>query len=135
MFAGRLAGVCYHHLMARILIVEDDDTNAELAQVICVEAGHEVERAPDGTEALMRLLGREPFDLVLLDILMPHIDGITVAMTLRRTADFESLPIIGVTAISGGRDTSKLLGAGMNVVITKPYKRETLLRAIDQALK
>jgi CheY-like chemotaxis protein len=121
--------------MARILIVEDNEENAELAALICTGAGHETILAPDGTDALMRLLGREPFDLVLLDVLMPHIDGITVAMTLRRSADFQELPIIGVTAVSGGRDTSKLLAAGMNVVITKPYKRETLLKAIDQVLK
>lgn len=121
--------------MARILIVEDDDSNAELAALICTDAGHEVTCAPDGTQALIHLLGHEEFDLVLLDVLMPHIDGITVAMTLRRSAEFQNLPIIAVTAVSGGRDTSKLLGAGMNVVITKPYKRETLLRAIQQALR
>lgn len=121
--------------MARILIVEDDESNAELAALICSEAGHEFEIAVDGTAALMRLLGHEPFDLVLLDVLMPHIDGITVAMTLRRSPEFEHLPLIGVTAVSGGRDTSKLLAAGMNVVITKPYKRETLLKAIDTVLK
>lgn len=122
-------------VMARILIVEDDSSNAELAALICTEAGHEVAFAKDGTEALIRVLGHEQFDLVLLDVLMPHIDGITVVMTIRRSPDFETLPVIGVTAVSGGRDTSKLLAAGMNAVITKPYKRETLLRAIDTVLK
>lgn len=120
--------------MAHILLVEDNAANAEVATLICEAAGHTVKHAGNGVEALRTLLAKEPFDLVLLDVLMPEMDGIEVAQALRGSPSHEALPIVAVTAVSGERDAEKLRGAGVDSIVTKPYRREALLQAIDEVL-
>jgi CheY-like chemotaxis protein len=120
--------------MAHILIAEDDPANAELAVLICRQAGHTTRLVSDGAAALRRLLERERFDLILLDVLMPEVDGIEVAMALKASPRHAAIPIIGVTAVAGERDRDKLRAAGMAAVVTKPYRPEALRRAIAEAL-
>ncbi|MDB5096610.1 MAG: response regulator receiver and sensor-containing signal transduction histidine kinase [Cyanobacteria bacterium RYN_339] len=121
--------------VAHILIVEDEPTNAELAALICKEEGHSTRQVRDGIEALKRLLEKEHFDLVLLDVLMPRMDGLDLALALREAPATASLPIIAVTGVAGSRDQQVLRSAGVDVVITKPYKPDTLRQALRQALK
>lgn len=120
--------------MAHILIVDDNPANAEVASVVCTSAGHSVRLAANGLDVLRRLLDKERFDLVLLDVLMPEMDGLEVAQTLRETQQYGGLPLIAVTAVSGRRDTEKLLAAGVDAVVSKPYRKDDLLRAIDRVL-
>ncbi len=120
--------------MAHILIVEDNAANAEVASVICASAGHTVRLAANGLDVLRRLLDKERFDLMLLDVLMPEMDGIEVALTLRETKKYGGLPLIAVTAVSGRRDTEKLIAAGVDAVVSKPYRKDELLDAIDEVL-
>jgi CheY-like chemotaxis protein len=120
--------------VAHILIVEDEPTNAELAALICREEGHTTRQVKDGIEALKRLLQKERFDLVLLDVLMPRMDGIDLAIALRESPATASLPIIAITGITGSRDHEKLANAGVDVVLTKPYRPDVLRLAIHQAL-
>lgn len=120
--------------MAHILIVEDEPTNAELAALICKEEGHSARQVRDGIEALKRLLEKERFDLVLLDVLMPRMDGLDLVTALREAPSTAAIPIIAVTGVAGARDHHVLRTAGVDAIITKPYKPNTLRQAMRQAL-
>jgi CheY-like chemotaxis protein len=120
--------------VAHILIVEDEPTNAELAALICKEEGHTTRQVRDGIEALKRLLEKERFDLVLLDVLMPRMDGLDLATALREAPGTAAIPIIAVTGVAGSRDHQVLHSAGVDRIITKPYKPDELRKALRQAL-
>lgn len=120
--------------MARILIVEDEPINAELAGVICRAAGHLVAFADHGQQALA-CLAHDSFDLVLLDVKMPVMDGIELTRLLRADKETSALPIIGVTARASAIDHTLLLEAGMNAVLTKPYTNKMLLNALEAILQ
>lgn len=120
--------------MAHILIVEDEPTNAALAALICKEEGHTTRQVRDGIEALKRLLEKERFDLVLLDVLMPRMDGLDLATALREAPATATIPLIAVTGVAGSRDHQVLRSAGVDCIITKPYKPDELRRALRQAL-
>ena len=119
--------------MAHILIVEDEPTNAEVAAVICQSAGHSVVFASHGEEALA-LLKAERFDLALVDVQMPVMDGIALTRVIRATPDFADLPILGVTAKAGASDQATMREAGMTNVVTKPYRNSTLRQAVQEVI-
>lgn len=119
--------------MAHILIVEDEPTNAEVAAVICQSAGHSVAFAAHGEEALT-LLAQERFDLALVDVQMPVMDGLALTRVIRSTPDFADLPILGVTAKAGAHDQASMREAGMTGVVTKPYRNSTLRQAVQEVL-
>lgn len=117
-----------------MLIVEDEPTNSELVALICREEGHTFRQVSDGLDALRRLLAHERFDLVLLDVLMPRMDGVDLAIALREAPTTRHLPLIAITGVTGARDHAKLTAAGVDRVITKPYKPDVLRRAMRELL-
>lgn len=119
--------------MARILLAEDEPINAQMAAFICRRAGHHVRVASDGLRAL-ELLAREPFDLVLADVLMPRMDGITMTHAIRLDPALEGLPVVGLTAMAGRDDQATMLRAGMNRIITKPCHARDIETAIAEVL-
>jgi PAS domain S-box-containing protein len=104
---------------ARILLVEDNPINQELAVDMLSRAGIIVSVAGDGQEAL-DMLGRQPFDGVLMDCQMPVMDGYEATRTLRSQPQFQSLPVIAMTANAMVGDREKVLAVGMNDHIAKP---------------
>jgi signal transduction histidine kinase/ActR/RegA family two-component response regulator len=114
---------------ARILLVEDNEVNRLVARKILEKAGLAVQMAHNGAEALA-LLEKESFDLVLMDIQMPEMDGLEATRRLRAEPRFANLPIVAMTAhaMSGDRELS--LAAGMNDHITKPIKLPELFGAL-----
>ncbi len=116
--------------MARILIVEDEPSNAEIAFTILMHAGHEVTIAVNGQIAL-DLLAHQPVDLVLMDVLMPAMDGLAATRAIRRDPALAHLPIVGVTAVIDPTMGQTLLAAGMNAVLTKPYRNRELREIVD----
>lgn len=118
--------------MASILIVEDEQANAEVASMICESAGHTVTVAENGLVALERMQG-QGFDLLLVDILMPIMDGETLIRTLRQDVRFALTPIIAVTAKSSLYDIQELKHLGADEVIPKPYRARVLLDHILHA--
>ena len=118
--------------MAHILIAEDEIGLAHSTASLCQIWGHTSAIAGDGEEALERL-GREPFDLVLLDARMPFMDGMVVARWLRAGTVHRALPIIG-TAARGCEEAGLLREAGVTVVLEKPYQAEELRGAIERVL-
>ena len=105
---------------ARLLLVEDNDLNQELAQALLGQAGIEVVVANHGQEALDILTRDSRFDGVLMDCQMPVMDGYTATREIRRRADWQSLPVIAMTANAMAGDKEKVLEAGMNDHIAKP---------------
>jgi signal transduction histidine kinase/CheY-like chemotaxis protein len=105
----------------RVLLVEDDPVNEELATAILGRAGVQVEVARDGEEALQRAR-QQQFDCVLMDIQMPRLDGYEATAAIRRTPGLTTMPIIAMTAhaIQGVRE--RVLEAGMNDYLTKPVE-------------
>lgn len=118
--------------MASILIVEDEQANAEVATMICESAGHQVTVASNGVAAL-EFLEHQWYDLLLVDILMPVMDGETLIRTLREDARFALTPIIAVTAKASIYDIEQLKRMGADAVIPKPYRARVLLDHILHA--
>ena len=104
---------------ARLLLVEDNEINQELAVELLRSNGINVAVANDGQEAL-EILDRETFDGVLMDCQMPVMDGYTATRKLRQDARFEKLPILAMTANAMADDRAKVLEAGMDDHIAKP---------------
>ncbi len=115
--------------MARILVADDDPKQAELVRRYAVAEGHEVTVVGDGRAALDEVRRRAP-DLVVLDVMMPRMDGLDVCRVLRSTPESEGVPIILLTARSGEDDLLHGLDLGADDYITKPYSpRELMARS------
>jgi two-component system, OmpR family, response regulator MprA len=116
---------------SRILVVEDDSRlSATLDRVLTAE-GHHVEVVGDGLQAL-RLARGQPFDLVVLDVMLPSLDGVGVCRRLRTTAQ---VPILMLTALSGTEDRVKGLDAGADDYLVKPFAYEELLARVRALLR
>ena len=118
---------------SRILLVEDNDINQMVAEELLTQAGMQVTIAENGLEALDLLHERE-FDLVLMDIQMPEMDGLTATSRLRQEQRFAKLPIVAMTAHAMGDDRQKSLEAGMNAHLTKPIDNQELLSTLAEWL-
>jgi CheY-like chemotaxis protein len=106
----------------RILVVEDDEVNAQVVRTILERLGCAVDVALDGAKAVEQFQRRE-YDLVLMDWQMPTMDGPEATARIRATPRGEATPIIATTA---SRDRAECLMAGMNDVAPKPYRVEKL---------
>lgn len=114
---------------ARLLLVEDNAVNRELVLELLDAAGGIVSVACNGREAL-ELLERQCFDVVLMDCLMPVMDGYTATRALRLRPELRSLPVIALTANAMVGDREKALAAGMNDHIAKPIKLDELFATL-----
>ncbi|WP_246099485.1 response regulator [Methylibium rhizosphaerae] len=114
---------------ARILLVEDNPINQELAGDLLGRAGILLRTAQNGQEAL-EWLEREPFDLVLMDCQMPVMDGYAATQALRQQPQWRDLPVIAMTANAMVGDREKVLAAGMNDHISKPVNVEELFSTL-----
>jgi CheY-like chemotaxis protein len=120
--------------MARILIVEDDAIAAELSALRLRGAAHHVDIVVDGLEAL-KALDTQPYDLVVADVMMPHMDGITMVKTIRQSGSpYAAIPVIGLSATTNPVSFPRMIDAGMNLVLTKPAQRSTLCEAVTSLL-
>ncbi len=117
-----------------ILIVDDNATNRVVAQALCEMFGCSSETAEDGVEALEAVQAR-PFDLILMDIKMPRMDGVQATQAIRALAGPESqIPIVALTANADPDDAKHYLSIGMAAVVEKPIKPERLRMAMNLAL-
>lgn len=118
---------------ARVLVVDDNPVNRRLATILLERAGHAVASAAAGEEALDKL-GREPFDVVLMDVQMPGMDGLEATRRIRALADptRASVPILAVTAGAGPGDDARCLAAGMNAHLMKPIDGASLIAAVER---
>lgn len=117
--------------MAKILIVEDEKNMRDIIAEYMKRGGHTCVSAEDGVDALM-LLKNNPVDLMVLDIMMPHIDGFTVCRLAR---EMSNLPIIMLTAKSDEEDKLKGYEYGADDYMTKPFSPKILLAKVNALLR
>ena len=121
----------------RVLLAEDNDLNAEIAETILEERGFVVERAADG-ELCVEELQKKPeryYDMILMDIQMPNMDGYTAAEVIRKLKDPRRLtPIVAMTANAFEEDRRKAFEAGMNAHIAKPINVDAMFETIREIL-
>ncbi len=116
--------------MKKILLVEDNEVNRELVRDMLEGCDFEVFEAGNGLEAWQMLPETEP-DLVLLDIQMPVVDGMSLIKQLRETSCYAHLPVVALTAYAMVGDRERIMAAGFSGYLTKPIHRKTLLAEID----
>jgi PAS domain S-box-containing protein len=114
---------------ARVLVVEDNNVNQEIAGALLGAVGVEADMADNGLEALGRIV-REHFDIVLMDIQMPGMDGLETTRHMRALPGMADVPIIAVTASAFGEDSVECLRVGMNDHIAKPIVPAQLYGAL-----
>jgi two-component system sensor histidine kinase/response regulator len=114
-----------------VLLVEDNEVNRELASELLGDMGILVTIAVNGREGV-DMVAAEPFDLVLMDIQMPVMDGFTATGLIRADSRFGKLPILAMTAHAMSGDRERSLTAGMNDHITKPIDPNRLLAALTR---
>lgn len=118
---------------SRILIADDDRDIRELVQFKLAQAGYDVVTAEDGPQALSAAR-TEPFDLVVLDVMMPQMTGIEVCRTLRAEEATAALPVILLTAKTQAADMQAGLAAGANEYLTKPFSLRDLSSRVGAML-
>jgi len=116
----------------KILLVEDNDVNQELAYELLTANGLSVDTANNGQEAINLLNKHKCYDAVLMDINMPVMDGYTASQLIRKEQQWKTLPIIAMTANAMIGDREKSLAAGMNDHITKPIDINTLFKTLNK---
>ena len=117
----------------KILVVDDVPENVRLLEAVLVSRGYEVVTANDGLAALERVQTAEP-DLILLDVMMPGLDGYAVCSQLRANDDTAVLPVIMVTS-SIGQEKTKAIEAGADDFIPKPFNHDELLTRVRSLLR
>ena len=120
----------------KILVAEDVPVNQLIAKHILKSWGHVVSVAENGKEVL-KMLEKNNYDLILMDIHMPEMNGVVTTRVIRKldNAKKASIPIIAVTAAAFKDETERYLESGMNEFITKPYTEEKLFEVIRRVLK
>ena len=122
--------------MARILLAEDEPSVREFVTRALQTAGYEVVAVSDGMEALQVLesspLGDEPFNLLLTDIVMPHVDGI--ALALKVTKDYPDMRILMITGYPNERQRAHNLDFLVHEVVAKPFTVEQICTAVKKIL-
>lgn len=117
-----------------VLVAEDNAVNQKVIKTILAALGHRATLAGNGLEAIAELDAGKQFDLILMDLHMPEMDGLAATQAIRaRGGAMASVPIIGLTASAMERDRETCLQAGMSDFVTKPIKIDALAFALGQA--
>jgi two-component system, sensor histidine kinase SagS len=120
--------------MADILIVEDNPVNQKLIAFLLARAGYSYEVAENGVDALQRI-ERNAFKLVLMDMMMPVMNGYDATKAIRANPKTKHLPVIALTANAMKGEDEKCRAAGCSDYLAKPYSKDQILNAIAMLLK
>lgn len=118
----------------KILVVDDERHIVRLIQVNLERQGYHVVTAHDGKEALEKVTAETP-DLVVLDVMMPYMDGFEVLRNLRREPETRELPVIMLTAKAQDRDVFTGYQAGADMYLTKPFNPQELITFVKRIFK
>jgi len=120
-------------MMVRILAVDDSASMRKMVSIALVGAGYEVEQAADGVEAL-QIAEKQKFDLVITDVNMPNMDGITLVRELRGRASYKYIPMLVLTTEATAERKQQGRTAGATGWLVKPFNPERLLATIAKVL-
>jgi len=120
--------------MAKILIAEDNDMNIRLFSDLLKSKNYEVFECRNGGKIISMVQKVRP-DLILMDIQMPEIDGLTATKMIRKTPKISDTKIIAVTAFALDGDAERILAAGVNAYISKPISIPVFFQTIEDTLK
>jgi CheY-like chemotaxis protein len=118
---------------ARILIVDDELDNRELLKIVLKWAGF-LTRTADGGEEALRSAAADPPDLILVDLMMPGIDGYQLTAALKKDPQTQNIPIIMLSAMSDSATRKRALSTGADAYITKPIDRAELCEQVRSVL-
>jgi len=116
-----------------ILVIDDNLLNVKLVRTVLVNAGYVVHSANDGAGALIQLELAVP-KLILMDLLLPDVDGFDLARQLKDDVRYRDIPIIAMTASDLVRDQERARAAGCEAYVSKPFEIDVLLRTVEQHL-
>jgi len=116
----------------KVLVIEDDPTDLKLMGAVLKMSGHIVRGTTSAEEAVDAIAAEKP-DVVLLDLRLPGMDGLTLARRLKANADTQSIPIIAVTAYPDRYRREELLAAGCDACIIKPIDTRKLANTLEEA--
>lgn len=117
----------------KILVVDDSKTIRRTAEALLAQAGYRVVTAADGFEALALTADERP-DLILVDVMMPRLDGYQTCALIKHNPHFRRIPVIMLTSKDGLFDRARGRVAGSDEYLTKPFTREELLEAVARHL-
>jgi CheY-like chemotaxis protein len=120
-------------IMARILVVDDEESIREVVRRLLSLHGHTVETAVNGAEALDRLQNRK-YDLMIIDRFMPKMSGVDAVAVLRTSPKFKDLKILMVTMTSTTKDVDEAFDAGVDGYVVKPFDMNKLLEKVNLTL-
>jgi two-component system, chemotaxis family, chemotaxis protein CheY len=120
--------------MAKILAVDDSAAMRQMVNLTLKSAGHDVLSAIDGVDGLAKATTGDPVDLVITDLRMPNMDGLTLVRELRRLPQYRSVPLLVLTTDASEEMKQAGREAGATGWIVKPYDPEHLLATIDKVL-
>jgi DNA-binding response OmpR family regulator len=118
--------------LRQVLVADDEPHIGRIIQLKLEQGPYRVTLVPDGREALERLRGDEPVDVVLLDIMMPYVSGLDVLAELRRLPHRRETPVIILTAKGQDADRAQALDLGATDFFTKPFSPKKLLARVDE---
>jgi DNA-binding response OmpR family regulator len=120
---------------AAALVVEDDDQIAHILRFILEREGYEVHLARDGHTAQQLIGSMPPPAIAIMGVMLPHIDGFQLLTRLRRTAGWQAVPVILLTALSQEKDIARGLEAGANDYLIRPFQPEQLRACVRRLVK
>jgi len=115
----------------RLILVEDNRLNCELARDLLEHAGHSVQVAMSGAEFRALLARSAPVDMILMDVLLPDSDGVTLLKEARREERLRSVPVVALTAQALFGDAERFVSEGFSAVLTKPINTRTFVADIE----
>ena len=119
----------------QVLVVEDDDHIAQVLRFMLERQGYRVTHLADGRAASEHIAANDAPDLILLDVMLPFMDGFELVALARARAGWEAVPILMLTAKNTERDTVRALDAGASDFVTKPFQPNELLARVRRLLK
>ena len=119
--------------MSRVLVIDDESTIAVVLRLAFGAEGHETVVAEDGRSGIELALTEHP-DAIVLDLMMPRVNGYDVLDALRDADGMEEVPVVVLTAVTLSRERERCLAAGADAVITKPFDPRDVVETLDDLL-
>ena len=116
-----------------ILVVEDEESVRQLVGRMLVKNGFAITEAVDGLDGLRKIDAEHP-DLVIADVMMPNLDGLTLTKALKNNRETKAIPVIFLTAKGDTRSMIEGINVGAKYYVTKPFQMEDLLAKVDKVL-